>query len=409
MDDVVIVGGGLAGASTAEELRKRGFEGGIRLLAKEPHPPYIRPPLSKGFLAGSEGLDAVLVHEEAWYADHDIELRTGTQVYEVDADERTLRLGGGEHLPYGTLLLATGSTSRHLPIEGAELRGVHYLRTLDESRTLHEELAGGGRRLVLIGSGWIGMEVGATARTLGNEVTILERDPVPLAAAIGEELGGMFAALHQENGVVIRSRVQVARIVGTGGVVTGVELGDGERVPADLVVIGVGAVPSLGLADSAGLATDNGILVDATMRTSDPHIFAAGDAANAFHPLVRQRLRSEHWANARRGGKAAARGILGVPGDYSDVPYFYTDQFDLGMEYSGFGTLAAGAELVYRGDQEGREFIVFWLTEGRVVAGMNVNVWDVTDDVTRLIRDGFEGHTVDRGRLADPDVPLGEL
>lgn len=404
--NLVIVGGGLAGASAAEELRKQGFEGGIRLIGKEAHNPYIRPPLSKGYLGGSEGLDAVYVHPEEWYADHDVELLTGTTVSGLNPAAHEVTISGARALHYDKLLIATGSSPRTLALEGADLGGVHHLRTIDDSRALRKELEGGGRKLVLIGSGWIGMEVGATARTLGNEVTILERGQIPLAGAIGDELGTMFAELHRENGVVLRPSVVVEKIVGDGGEVAGVMLEGGEVVAADLVLIGVGAAPNVALATDAGLATDNGILVDQAMRTSDPDVFAAGDVANAFHPLASMRLRSEHWANALGEGPAAARGMLGQDESFEDIPYFYTDQFDLGMEYSGYGPLAEEAKVVYRGDREGREFIAFWLKDGRVVAGMNVNVWDVNEQVQRLIRSGT---VVQESRLGDESIPLEDL
>lgn len=402
----IIIGGGLAGVSAAEELRKQGFEGTIQLIGKEPHAPYIRPPLSKGYLSGTDGLDAVYVHPEDWYAENKIELLTGTTVFGVNAATREVTVSGGKPLHYDKLLIATGSSPRLLTIDGAELGGVHYLRTLDDSKALHKELAAGGRNLVLIGSGWIGMEVGATARTLGNNVTILERDPIPLANAIGDELGTMFADLHKENGAVLRMSVIVEKIVGDHGKVAGVQLDSGEIVPADIVLIGVGAVPNISLADDAGIVTENGIAVDQAMQTSDPDIFAAGDVANAFHPLANMRLRSEHWANALNEGAAAARGMLGQKESFEEIPYFYTDQYDVGMEYSGYGPMTKGAKVVYRGNKDGREFIAFWLKDGRVVAGMNVNVWDVNDQVQRLIR---EGKAVDESRLIDESVPLEKI
>ncbi len=402
----IIIGGGLAGVSAAEELRKQGFDGTVQLIGKEAHAPYIRPPLSKGYLNGSEGLDAVYVHPEEWYAENGIELLTGTKAFGVNAAAHEVTVSGGKPLHYDKLLLATGSSPRLLTIDGAELGGVHYLRTLDDSVALQKELTGGGRTLVLIGSGWIGMEVGATARTLGDEVTILERDPIPLANAIGDELGTMFAEYHKEKGVVLRTSVVVEKIVGSHGKVAGVQLDSGEVVPADIVLIGVGAVPNVALADDAGLITENGIVVDQAMQTSDPDIFAAGDVANAFHPLANMRLRSEHWANALNEGPAAARGMLGQNESYEDIPYFYTDQFDLGMEYSGYGPLTRGAKIVYRGDRAKREFVAFWLKDDRVVAGMNVNVWDVNEQVQRLIRSGT---VVEESRLADESVPLEEI
>ncbi len=402
----IIVGGGLAGVSAAEELRKQGFEGTIQLIGKEAHAPYIRPPLSKGYLNGSDGLDAVYVHPKEWYAENRIDLLTDTTVFGVNAAAHEVTVSGGKPLHYDKLLIATGSSPRMLAIDGAELGGVHYLRTLDDSQALHKELAKGGRKLVLVGSGWIGMEVGATARTLGNDVTILEQVPIPLANAIGDELGMMFHDVHKEHGVDMRMSVVVDKIVGSHGKVSGVQLKDGEVIPADLVLIGVGAVPNVALADDAGLVTENGIVVDQAMQSSDPDIFAAGDVANAFHPLANMRLRSEHWANALNEGPAAARGMLGQNESFEDIPYFYTDQYDVGMEYSGYGPMTKGAKIVYRGDRDKREFIAFWLKNDRVVAGMNVNVWDVNDQVQRIIREGKE---MDEARLTDESVPLEEL
>lgn len=402
----IIIGGGLAGVSAAEELRKQGFDGTIQLIGKEAHPPYIRPPLSKGYLNGSDGLDAVYVHPEEWYAENNIELLTGTKAFGINATDHEVTVSGGKPLHYDKLLLATGSSPRLLTIDGAELGGVHYLRTLDDSIALRKELTGGRRKLVLIGSGWIGMEVGATARTLGNEVTILEQVPIPLAGALGDELGTMFAELHKEHGVTLRMSVVVDKIVGSHGKVSGVQLNTGEVIPGDIVLIGVGAVPNVALADDAGIVTENGIVVDQAMQTSNPDIYAAGDVANAFHPLANMRLRSEHWANALNEGPAAARGMLGQNESFEDIPYFYTDQYDLGMEYSGYGPMTRGAKIVYRGDRGKREFIAFWLKDDRVVAGMNVNVWDVNEQVQRLIR---EGKVMDEARLADESVPLDEL
>ena len=402
----IIVGGGLAGVSAAEELRKQGFDGTIQIIGKEAHAPYIRPPLSKGYLNGSDGLDAVYVHPDEWYAENNIELLTATKAFGVDARAHEVTVSGGRPMHYDKLLLATGSKPRLLPIEGAELGGVHYLRTLDDSQVLHKELKDGGRKLVLIGSGWIGMEVGATARTLGNDVTILEQVPIPLANAIGDELGTMFAELHKEHGVDLRMSVSVDKILGNHGKASGVMLKTGEVIPADLVLIGVGVVPNIALADDAGIMTENGIVVDQAMQSSDPDIFAAGDVANAFHPLANMRLRSEHWANALHEGAAAARGMLGQNESFEDIPYFYTDQFDVGMEYSGYGPMTKGAKVVYRGNRAGREFIAFWLKDDRVVAGMNVNVWDVNEQVQRIIR---EGKVIDEARLTDEAVPLEEL
>jgi NADPH-dependent 2,4-dienoyl-CoA reductase/sulfur reductase-like enzyme len=402
----VIVGAGLAGASAAETLRSEGFDGSIELIGAEPYRPYIRPPLSKEYLSGKDELEKAFVHPEDWYTTNNVNLRTGTTASSVDPAAHTVTLSDGESIHYDKLLLATGSSPRRLPLPGVDLAGVYYLRTLDDSKALHSILEAGGKRLVLIGSGWIGMEVAATARTLGNDVTILERDPIPLAVALGDDLGRMFQGVHEEQGVVMRMSLTVASIVGAEGRVTGVRIDGGEVVPADLVLVGIGAVPNVELAKAAGLEVDNGIVTDESLRTSDPDIYAAGDVANAYHPVAKMRLRSEHWANALKGGPVAAKAMLGQSVAYDDIPYFYTDQFDIGMEYSGFGPMTKGAKLVYRGNPESHEFIVFWVADGKVVAGMNVNVWDVNEDVQGIIR---RGNTVDPAKLADESVPLGSL
>jgi len=415
---IVIIGAGLAGAGAAAELRERGFDGEVELIGAEPHAPYIRPPLSKGYLAGEDDRASFDVHPLAWYAEHGIRFVPGTDAVAIDRDAQLVRLAGGEAVGYDRLLLATGATPNPLPVPGGDLAGVHLLRTVEQSDALHASLAAGGRRVVVIGAGWIGMEVAATARTLGNEVTVLLRGGVPLASQLGASLGADFARLHEERGVVLHPGATVRELVGTGGSgeggVTGVLLEHGEVVPADVVVAAVGASPAVGLARAAGLETGDGVLVDAQLRTSDPRIWAAGDIASVPHPLLQAaglpaRIRSEHWANAEKTGPHAARSMLGDLAPYDGLPYFYTDQFDLGMEYTGFPQLAAAGDVVIRGDRAGLEFIAFWVREGRVVAGMNVNVWDVADEVGRLVRAGFAGHVVDPARLADPGVPLDEL
>jgi NADPH-dependent 2,4-dienoyl-CoA reductase/sulfur reductase-like enzyme len=404
---IVIVGASLAGAKAAVALRSEGFEGSITLVGAEKHHPYERPPLSKDYLQGKAERSSVFVKPDEWYAENNVDLRLGVRATGVDATAQTVTLDSGDTLPYDSLLLATGSSPRKLRIPGSDLDGVHYLRTLGNSETLHGELAGGGKKLVLIGSGWIGMELAASARTLGNDVVILERDPVPLAVALGSELGQLFADMHTQNGVDIRPSVEVTGIIGTNGRVTAVSVAGQDDVPADLVVIGVGAVPNIELAVAAGLETSNGVDVSASLQTSDPHIYAAGDIANATHPVIGQRLRSEHWQNAISTGEAAAKAMLGQDVSFDDIPYFFTDQFDLGMEYSGYAPLTKDAHLVYRGDRDKREFVVFWLTDdNRIVAGMNVNVWDVNGEVQRLIR---RSTPVDPAALANSDIPLDSL
>ncbi|MRH29379.1 NAD(P)/FAD-dependent oxidoreductase [Microbacterium sp. SYP-A9085] len=404
MAGMVIIGGGLAAGSAVQTLREEGYDGDVTVVADEAQTPYQRPPLSKGFLKGDEGLDAVVLHPDDWYREQRIDVRTSTAATAIDPAAHTVTLSDGSTLSYDKLLLATGSSPRVLPIPGHDLPGVHMLRRLSDSEQLKSQLSAGGKKLVLIGSGWIGMEVAATARQLGNEVTILERDAVPLAIALGETMGNVFRRLHEEQGVDLRTSVNVERIEGTDRA-TGV-LVDGQTVPADLVLIGIGAIPNTSLAEAAGLQVERGILTDASLRTSAADVFAAGDVANAMHPVLNQRLRSEHWANALNAGPVAARAMLGKDAVHDMIPYFYTDQFDLGMELSGYPPLMKDAQMVIRGDVDAREFVAFWVQGRRVVAGMNVNIWDVNETVQKLIASGED---VDLDALADPEVALDAL
>ena len=416
-DRIVIVGGGLAAATAVTELRKRGFDGSIRLLAGEPHPPYIRPPLSKGYLTGSEELSAAFVHPDAWYGEHDVQLSTSARVERVDRAASTVILSDGEAVGYDRLLLATGAEPRRLSIPGSDARGIHYLRTIENSEELRAELAAGSKRIAIVGAGWIGLEIAAAARGYGNDVVVIGRERIPLEGPLGDELGAVFQRLHESHGVRFELGTATSGFRVDEGRVTGVQLadpdgGDGgavadpRTVDADLVVVGIGAIPSTELAAAAWLTIDNGIRVDAALRTSDARIFAAGDVANAWHPVLGAYLRNEHWATAKASGKVAAASLMGEPAQLDAIPYFYTDQFELGMEYSGYGPLARGADVVYRGDPASLEFIAFWVADGRVVAGMNVNVWDVNDQVQHLIA---SRRTVDLARLADPSIALGEV
>ena len=404
---IVIVGAGLAGATAAESLRQEGFTGDLHLVAGERHAPYIRPPLSKEVLIGTAPRESAFVHDDdTWYAGADVELILGDAATAVDREARRVTLNSGRILPYRRLLLTTGAAPRKLDVPGSDLDGIRYLRTIDDSDVLREDLSGGGRNVVCVGSGWIGLEVTAAARVYGNEVTVVSPGAVPLGAALGDELGAVFHGLHLEHGVVFRMETGVVGFTGSDGRVSGVVTSAGDTIPADLVVVGIGAVPNTGLAQAAGLEVDGGIVVDASLRTADTAVFAAGDVANAWHPTLDGRLRSEHWANAIDQGKAVARSMLGQALSYDVVPYFYTDQYDLGMEYAGFFTLARDAEVIYRGDVAGREFVAFWQRDGRVVAGMNVNVWDVNDGIKALVG---SGRVIDAARLADPSVPIGDL
>ena len=395
----VIVGASLAGAKAAEALRGGGFDGQISLIGEEAHLPYERPPLSKDYLAGKADRDSVFVHDQAWYRQQEIDLRLGRPAIAIDRAARQVLLADGSRLPYGKLLLTTGSRPRRLP----GVTGVHYLRTIDDSDRLKEILATGSH-LAVIGGGWIGLEVAAAACQAGLQVTVLENLELPLLRVLGREMAQVFADLHRSAGVTLRLGARVEEVISTGDTATGVRLADGTRIGADAIVAGIGAIPSTGLAEEAGLEVGNGIVTSAALRTSDPDIFAAGDVANAYHPLLGQHVRVEHWANALKQPAVAAAAMLGQDARYEELPYFYTDQYDLGMEYVGYAS--AEDQVVVRGDLDAREFIAFWLKDGRVRAGMNVNIWDVADSVKNLIR---SGRPVSADALADPGTALDDL
>ena len=406
--NIVIVGGGLAGATAAKTLRMEGHGGPVILLAEERHHPYLRPPLSKEYLLAKAEDDALPVVPAGWFAENDVELRLGAPVTGIDPAARSVSLRDGGRLDYASLLLATGARPRRIPLPGSDLEGVSTFRTVDDSRRLRAGLADGGRNVVMIGSGWIGMELAAAASAYGNSVTLLGLEDVPLGAAIGPELGGFFRSLHEANGVRFRLPASAAGINGRSGRVTGVVTDTGEVLPADLVVIAVGVVPEVSLAGAAGIALQNGILTDASLRTSAPGVFAAGDVANALHPFTGEHHRSEHWSNALNGGKVAAKAMLGQDAVLDTVPYFYTDQFDVRMEYSGFPTLVSGAPTI-RGSLAGKEFLAFWQRGNRVVAGMSVN-WPRSGKPQKMIKQLISAKTaVSPQVLADPDVPLDGL
>ncbi len=402
LKDIVIVGASLAGAKAAETLREEGHDGRIVLIGDEPERPYERPPLSKDYLRGEAERAKVYVHDEGFYAERDIELRTSCRVEGIDVQSREVEITGGERLGFDRLLLTVGCEPRRLTVPGADLDGVLYLRSLADCDALRARIEAGGR-VVVIGAGWIGAEAAASARQKGLEVTLVEQSSVPLERVLGPTIGAVYRDVHVENGV---------RYLGGGGVdslegpsrVERVRLADGTAIDCDFVLAGIGVTPRVGLAERAGLAVENGILVDERLRTSAPGIFAAGDVANQLHPFYGSRVRVEHWANALNQGPAAARAMLGQDVRYDRVPYFFSDQYDVGMEYSGLAD--ASDDLVVRGELANREFIAFWMRDGRITAGMNVNVWDVTDPIQALIRSRA---SVDAAALADPDVPLEDL
>jgi 3-phenylpropionate/trans-cinnamate dioxygenase ferredoxin reductase subunit len=398
----VIVGASLAGAKAAEALRDQGFDGRIVLIGDERERPYERPPLTKDYLRGDSPREKAFVHPDFFYGARDIELVTGTTVTAVDPGRSRITLDSGRELAYDRLLLTTGAEPRRIGAPGAELDGIHYLRTLTDCDALRERLSTGGH-VVVIGAGWIGAEFAATARQRGCDVTIIEPASVPLERVLGTEVGTVYADLHREKGVELLCDTGLASFEGQRGVER-VVTSDGREIECDFVVVGIGAAPRVGLANDAGLYTDNGIVVTQALATTHPSIFAAGDVASAWHPFYERHIRVEHWANALNQGPLAAEGMLGRDVAYERLPYFFSDQYDVGMEYSGYAT--DWERVVFRGDPASREFIAFWLSDERVVAGMNVNVWDVNDDIQALIR---SRSPIDAGALADADTPLGLL
>lgn len=401
----VIVGAGLAGAKAAEALRTDGFTGRVVLLGEETERPYNRPPLSKDYLQGKSEKDEIYVHPKAWYAEHDIELRLDTRVTDLDLAAHRLSVTGGERIGYDKLLLATGSAVRRLSVPGAEFDGVNYLRSLADCEAIKAAFAAAGR-VAIIGAGWIGLETAAAARAADCEVTVIEMGELPLLEVLGREVAEIYAALHRAHGVTLCLGAGVEEITGTNRRATGVRLADGSVIDADAVVVGVGITPNAALAEAAGLHVDNGVVVDEHLATSDPDVVAAGDVANAYYPHLRTHLRLEHWSAALNQPAVAAATMLGRDAAYDRVPYFFSDQYEMGMEYSGYVARGNYDEVVFRGDVAKGEYVAFWLHHGRVLAGMNVNVWDLTDTIAALLR---SGRPVDRAKLVDPDVPLDQV
>ncbi len=396
MNPFVLIGGGLTTARAAEALRSEGYDGDVVVVTSEPHHPYERPPLSKDYLRGEVERDAVFPLDEAWYGEHAVTVRTNETVVGLDPAEHTLTLSDGATLSFAKLLLAPGSAPRPLDVIGTDLAGVHYLRTLDDSdrisSTLLEASLEGVGRVAVVGDGWIGLEVAASARSLGLDVTVVGRGSHPLGRVLGPEMGDFYAGVHAEHDVRLLRRTSVSGLRGAEGRVTGVDLSDGTNVGADVVVIGVGAAPNIGLAEVAGLelrpaSLGGGIVVDGMLATSHPDVYAAGDVASIPSLHYGRPLRVEHWATAQESGTHAGRALLGATAPYDKLPYFYSDQYDVGMEYTGWVDVPGGYDdVVVSGSVDTREFVAFWLLDGQVVAGMAVNVWEQMERVEELIR-----------------------
>jgi 3-phenylpropionate/trans-cinnamate dioxygenase ferredoxin reductase component len=401
----VVVGGGLAGAKAVEAIREGDPDGSITLVGAEERRPYERPELSKGVIGGKKSPDDLFVHDEGWYAEHGVALLLGVPATSIDREGRTVTLADGRKLAYDRLLLATGATPRRLNTPGADLPGVCYLRTAEDALALVDAI-GSAKRLVVVGGGWIGLEIAAGAREKGLDVTVVEPQPSPLYGVMGGEVGELWAQLHRGHGVDVRTGVQVNAIDQTDGRASGVVLDNGQVIGADFVVVGVGATPNLELAESAGLASDGGVPVDTHLQTRDPHIWAAGDIALADNAWAGRPLRVEHWANAKNQGAFAGRSMAGSTDEWADPPYFYTDQYDAGMEYWGWADPRVDS-VVLRGRPVDGAYVAAWLSpDGHVDAAMHVNRWDDSDAVKALVQGKV---ALDVDRFTDTDVPLTEL
>lgn len=423
---VVIVGAGHAGGRSAIALREAGYTGEITILGDEERPPYERPGLSKGFLQGDESEDDLYLQPATWYDENHVTRRTGSTVTDIDPQARRITFHTGpsdptqsghatgsdgvqnEQIEYETLVLATGSDPRPLELAGAAAHNVCYLRSVEDSKRLQSELAA-AKRVTIIGAGWIGLEVAAAARKANCDVTIINRDREPLIGPLGETLAKMFAELHREHGVTLRNETEVTRLIGTDERIAAIETDAGDQIATDLIVAGIGALPRLDLAESAGLEIkDGGVLVDAQLRTSQPDIYALGDIAAVYYEKYDRHIRLDHWASAMRQPDTLAAILCGDNTKYDALPYFFTDQFDLGCEYVGYvpPELRDEIEVVVRGDLRLRELIAFYVADHKIWAGMNVNIWDVSADIEKLIT---EETRVTRDELEDPSVSLGEL
>jgi 3-phenylpropionate/trans-cinnamate dioxygenase ferredoxin reductase component len=399
---IVIVGTGLAGATAAGALRDNGYSGQVLMLGRERHRPYELPALSKGILLG-ERTEPDWVHDEASYAERDIELRLSTVVTEIRLDAHEVVEENGTTHRYDRLLLATGSEPRRPVMTGVHLDGLHLLRTLDDAHRLRAELTA-GRRVVVVGAGWIGCEVAAAARRNGCEVTVVEPNPLPLSRTFGDTVAMVFRDLHSAEGVTWKLGVGVFGFTGEERV-TGVNLDDGSRLPADVAVVAVGASPRVELAHAAGLklagaVAGGGIDVDADLRTSAVDVFAAGDIAAHLHPRYGERVRVEHWANAKDQGEHVAGNLVGGSVPYRATPFFFSDQYDLSLEFRGVVDPFVD-ELVVRGDLAAREFIAFWIRGDEVRATLNVNMWGHGAVLSALVGRDVR---VERAKLANGEL-----
>ncbi|TDJ46406.1 MAG: pyridine nucleotide-disulfide oxidoreductase [Gammaproteobacteria bacterium] len=357
-ETIVIAGAGHAAGQATVSLRQGGFNGRIIVIGDEPYLPYQRPPLSKKFLAGEIENDRLLIRHDKFYTDHDIEVRLSTQVTEFDRNQQTIRLSDGKQLEYDRLILATGSQVRKIDMPGIDLDGVHYLRTIDDVARMREDFQP-GRNLIVIGAGYIGLEVAAVAATRGLNVTVLEMADRVMSRVVAPEVSAFFEKVHREAGVDIRcGRDPNSALLGDRHVRT-LRSADGEELPADMVIVGVGIMPRIDIAEAAGLECDNGIVVDEFCRTSDPHILAIGDCTNHPNSLLGRRLRLESVHNAQEQAKTAAATLCGQPKPYAQIPWFWSDQYDLKLQIVGIA--GTHDQVVLRGNPDSRSFAAFYM------------------------------------------------
>jgi 3-phenylpropionate/trans-cinnamate dioxygenase ferredoxin reductase subunit len=401
-ETLVIVGASLAGGSAAVTLRQEGFEGRVILIGAEPQPPYERPPLSKEYLRGESPFENALVQTADFYGEHGIETQFGVRATRVDATEKTLELDGKERIAYDGLLIATGGRNRQLTIPGLDLEGVYQLRTVADCNRIREEIFP-GRKAVVVGMGFIGSEVAASLRQSGVEVAVVDRNKVPLRRVLGEEVGRVIEGVHRDHGTELTFEDTVAAIEGAGRVER-VTTQHGRHIECDFVVVGLGVEPVTELLAGTGVEIDNGIVVDEYCRTGVEGIYAAGDVANHYHPVFGRHIRVEHWQNALRQGSAAARSMLGKGESYEEIPWFWSDQYELNLQYAGFHT--DWDELVVRGSMEERNFVAFYRKDGRALAVVAINRGR---DLRRSVPLIKVQDQVEAAKLRNPDIDLRTL
>ena len=400
MSGIVVIGAGQAAGQAAASLRQEGYEGEITIIGDEAQAPYQRPPLSKAYLSGEVGLDRVLVRPKNFYADKGINLQTGVRVESINRAEKTIATSTGSTLSYDKLLIATGSRPRILNIEGSDLEGLHYLRTVDDVDGIRTAMEA-AKNVCIVGGGYIGLEVAAVAKKAGHNVTVLEMEDRILQRVTTPEMSEFYHALHTGRGVDIRVNTMVSGFAGENGRVTSVLCGD-ESIPADLVIVGIGIIPNVELAEAAGLTCDNGIVVNDHCQTSDPDIYAAGDCTNHPNPILDRRLRLESVPNAMEQARTACSNMLGGDKTYAAVPWFWSDQYELKLQMVGFS--ADGDQSVLRGDKTSNEFAVFYLKDGNVVAVDAVN-----SPKEFMVAKQLYGKAVNEADLANPAFELKEL